>query len=1247
MLSASDAAAFAPSNDPSGDWTVVGGQVNAVTSTQDAVYLGGSFRGLARRSPGLAAFEPGGTGDFIGPAKALDPLAGTPIRVTAITPATGGGLYVAGDFAGIGGVARPRVLKLGPDGALDEAFKPQLGDSSVTEMALGTNNVLYLLGPATIGDPVQQRNGLAAVNALTGAATPWNPSVAPSTVDRVTVSADAVYLGGSFTSIGGQARTGAAAVNLSTGGVLGWDPQVEGGTVGALALDGSTVYLGGNFTSVGGEIRSALAAVDGAGAGALKAWNPSPSAPLPNKAAVSQIKVGDAGVYVLGNFSQIGGAAAQSREYVAALDPSTGEVLPWDPQIGPRIGRTRPPAPANLAPDGDRVHIIWTESSLRMPTLNNDDGAARCGLASVDATSGAPLPWNPSISPNVDATCAPIDGYQSGGGAGLLAVADGKVWAGGTFTLVNVRRRYGLAAVDPATGQPLPWAVQLGEEDTESDPNTSNTVLDLAPSPDGSTIYIAGTFSKVNGVTRANAAAVRAALLPDGAALTDWDPGPSGPPPNSGLVRTLAPSPDGTLIYLGGDFEQVRGATGRVTRARLAAVESATGTSTGRAAGPPLPSPSPGGGVFDLLIDPNPANGRLFVAGQFNGLDTAPSNRVPRAGLAAVNITPALAAPAVLDWDARLAAGAEVQALAVRDAEIVVGGKFATEAGGPINLAAFGLTDAKRTAWSPTLNGQVETVTIDPPQTGPPADPADGTAYITGRFTTVGGEARSGAAAVDVNGKPTGWDPSPGNIVGQTAFGSSTDVPPPFGGILLLEGQRLLLTGAFKVVGDRLPAGFAFFGAATPPTSISAPSIQVGGTPPVNGIVRFNDQLTCTPASFGGGRGTLKRQWLRVDAEGRETSIPAADRTTYRVKNADTGSRLRCRETMINAAGAVAQDSPLVSVQQLPPELDSPPEVTGQPWAGGTAECTTGLWRNVPTKYTYEWFLDDGGPIAGATSGTLGVTSEQLGHTLSCAVQASNDALPNPAAARSAAVTITQAPPASGSGPRIAGDPRVGSRLTCEPGPWERARGFAYQWLRDRVPLVAAASSTYVATTRDLGKTLSCLVTADNDGGTTDAESAAVVVLASARSIGTGRRLNRAEAQAAPAGTAAAGARRIDIRGIRLRRGRMLAVTVLAPGAGRISVIVDRSVATKATGSQPAKKSRTTTKSKTVRLASGSRTVRIKHAARATVQLKLSASARRLIVRAGRVGIRITVRVGFRPSRGTVSSDRTTTTLRR
>ncbi len=65
--------------------------------------------------------------------------------------------------------------------------------------------------------------------------------------------------------------------------------------------------------------------------------------------------------------------------------------------------------------------------------------------------------------------------------------------------------------------------------------------------------------------------------------------------------------------------------------------------------------------------------------------------------------------------------------------------------------------------------------------------------------------------------------------------------------------------------------------------------------------------------------------------------------------------------------------------------------------------------------------------------------------------------------------------------------PRIGQTVTCGPGSWSNSpTSAAYQWKRDGVNIAGQTSSSHVVVTADIGKVLTCAVTAHNaDGNST------------------------------------------------------------------------------------------------------------------------------------------------------------------
>jgi Tol biopolymer transport system component len=68
--------------------------------------------------------------------------------------------------------------------------------------------------------------------------------------------------------------------------------------------------------------------------------------------------------------------------------------------------------------------------------------------------------------------------------------------------------------------------------------------------------------------------------------------------------------------------------------------------------------------------------------------------------------------------------------------------------------------------------------------------------------------------------------------------------------------------------------------------------------------------------------------------------------------------------------------------------------------------------------------------------------------------------------------------PQATTAPSISGTPAPGSQLTCSPGGWTPASTFGFEWLRDGFPVAGQTQPTYTPTSDDVGRQLTCRVTA-------------------------------------------------------------------------------------------------------------------------------------------------------------------------
>jgi hypothetical protein len=85
--------------------------------------------------------------------------------------------------------------------------------------------------------------------------------------------------------------------------------------------------------------------------------------------------------------------------------------------------------------------------------------------------------------------------------------------------------------------------------------------------------------------------------------------------------------------------------------------------------------------------------------------------------------------------------------------------------------------------------------------------------------------------------------------------------------------------------------------------------------------------------------------------------------------------------------------------------------------------------------------------------------------------------------------------PALMTAPALAGDPSVGSTLSCSEGAWSNyPTAIAYAWQRNGATIAGQSGSTYVVTSSDERTSLTCAVTVSNGAGSASATSNTLVV---------------------------------------------------------------------------------------------------------------------------------------------------------
>lgn len=231
------------------------------------------------------------------------------------------------------------------------------------------------------------------------------------------------------------------------------------------------------------------------------------------------------------------------------------------------------------------------------------------GLAAPALADSAPIDPNDPKTP-VTVTADSLPTVQHDGVAWQAVTVGSTVYVAGKF---NNARPSGAApgSQQVARRNILAFDLLTGQLKTSFTASLNGQALAIAASPDGSRIYVGGDFTQVNGTTRNRLAALDPTT---GAPLSGFTPSVGG------SVRALVAS--NSTVWFGGTFTNV----GSASRTRLAAVNAGNGALQGWA-------PNAGNGKVNALAL-SPDQQKVVVGGAFTTLNG--SNR-PGYGLGMVD----------------------------------------------------------------------------------------------------------------------------------------------------------------------------------------------------------------------------------------------------------------------------------------------------------------------------------------------------------------------------------------------------------------------------------------------------------------------------------------------------------------------------------------------------------------------------------------------------------------------------------
>jgi hypothetical protein len=325
---------------------------------------------------------------------------------------------------------------------------------------------------------------------------------------------DSFFVGGTC-SFYGAMRSNAAAFNIATGELTGWDPNTNG-AVKAIALGNGAAYIGGSFTTVGGDSASTHLAKTNISSGAVETdggskWSADGdvNALLINPvetniyvggpfATIKSVNVSNAEGYVLSTGNRMTGW----NNYLTASNMTTTNSLVWfNPSSSVFVGG-------------------WFQYKIVSPSVDIEN-FGKCSLSgTLDTTYDANVPGvvqaacTDNVSMVIVAGNGFIKSYNTGSAASgwsktlvsptkdvfaMQYSSSGKLYVGGNFSYTegSVSRNF-LSCFDVTlSGQPLEnWGPVFDQAGV------------YAMSAGADMIVVGGTFNTIDGKSHQGIAAI-------------------------------------------------------------------------------------------------------------------------------------------------------------------------------------------------------------------------------------------------------------------------------------------------------------------------------------------------------------------------------------------------------------------------------------------------------------------------------------------------------------------------------------------------------------------------------------------------------------------------------------------------------------------------------------------------------------------------------------------------------------------
>lgn len=262
--------------------------------------------------------------------------------------------------------------------------------------------------------------------------------------------------------------------------------------------------------------------------------------------------------------------------------------------------------------------------------------------------------------------------------------------------------------------------------------------------------------------------------------------------------------------------------------------------------------------------------------------------------------------------------------------------------------------------------------------------------------------------------------------------------------------------------------------------------------PVINGALEVGKYLIAGDGEWRNKVTSITKTWHRGSPEGPQIGTG----WNYVPQPADVGETIYLKETATNIIGSTSVSStgvgPIASTNLPYPISGDFPSIVGTFQEGETLTADVGSWGNSPTNYYYNWIrMTESGSMFVGTDPTYVLTVDDVGHTIVLTIDAYNGFGGNGADSQESPV-IGAAPvaPVNQTLPTISGTVKVDDTLTANPGTWDGADSYAYEWYRGgQAGVMVHDEITYTLHEDDEGEVMAVKVTATNEVGSTVAWS--------------------------------------------------------------------------------------------------------------------------------------------------------------